>query len=139
MKKISFNLNDIVRFKLTDKGCEYVLKLNRTHPVYLRAPLKYTPDANGWIETELWDFANIFGPTMGMGFDQTVEVTIEMYVPENEQFKKETLTPSKETSLRLAYKRIDILEAAHRKIVAESHDSRAVDYAERALIDAKSN
>jgi len=31
------------------------------------------------------------------------------------------------------------LRRAHRKIVAESHDFRAVDYAERALIDAKSN
>lgn len=72
----SANLNDTVRFKLTHKGYAYIEELNRTHPVYSMAPLKYQPDKDGWIETLLWDFANVFGPTMGMGFDQTVETGI---------------------------------------------------------------
>lgn len=38
-----------------------------------------------------------------------------------------------ETEMQQAWKRIDILESAHRKIVSESHDARAVEYAERAL------
>lgn len=38
-----------------------------------------------------------------------------------------------ERRLTLAYRRIDILESAHRKILKESHDARAVDDAESAL------
>lgn len=63
---------------MTKKGREHIAALNLKHPVYSRCPLKYKADADGWIEAQLWDFANIFGPTMGMGFDQTVEMTIEL-------------------------------------------------------------
>lgn len=73
-----YNLNDRIRFKLTDKGRAYVAELNKTHPVYARCPLQFTADTDGWIEDELWQFANIFGPSFQMGFDPTVETTIQI-------------------------------------------------------------
>ena len=74
----SWNLNDVVRFRMTDKGRKHIDAINSTDPIYSRYPLRFEPDVDGWIETQLWNFANIFGPTFGIGFDQTVETQIEL-------------------------------------------------------------
>lgn len=73
-----YNLNDYVRFKLTDEGRNFIAELNRSHPVYSYAPISFRPDADGWIEDQLWNFAAVFGPTLKMGFGQNVETMIEL-------------------------------------------------------------
>ena len=72
------NLNDQIRFKLKPKGERFIAHLNRTHRVYSKHPITLKPDAHGWCEMILWEFASIFGSTFGMGFDQTVETSIEL-------------------------------------------------------------
>lgn len=71
------NLNDQIEFQLTNKGIEFVKKLNSTDPVYSRFNLQYT-SANFPYKTSLWDFCNIFGPTFCMGFDQTVKTSFKL-------------------------------------------------------------
>lgn len=73
-----WNLNDQVRFKLTNKGRTFVDELNRSHPVYSKHPLVYAPDSDGWIESSLWQFAYVFGAEFTMGFDLVVETSIEL-------------------------------------------------------------
>lgn len=74
------NLNNYVRFKLTDKGREYINALNQNNPIYSRCPLKFKVDSDGWIEEQLWHFMYLFGSEMYMGFEQIVETEIQILV-----------------------------------------------------------
>jgi hypothetical protein len=63
---IEFNLNWNVRFKVTAKGLS-VLNSSARH-------LK--PNRDGYYETQLWVFMELFGPHLSMGFNQPVETSI---------------------------------------------------------------
>jgi len=76
-----FNLNDIIYFKLTKRGQEYIKVLNESHAVYKFCPLKFHENAEGYCYDELWHFASIFGPTLYNGCDSPVEMTI--YIKNN--------------------------------------------------------
>lgn len=75
-KNIKANLNDNVKFKLTEEGRIHVKALNRHHPVYSHAPLVLKEDGDGWCRMTLWEFASIFGETFMCGLHTTVETSI---------------------------------------------------------------
>jgi hypothetical protein len=74
----SANTNNLIRFKLTKLGRERIAEINREHPAYQTCPLHYEEDDEGWCKTELWEFAWVFGPTFGNGFELTVETGIQL-------------------------------------------------------------
>lgn len=77
MNSSTHNLNDEIEFELTDKGVEFVRKLNTSDEIYSRFNLSYTI-SNVPYKMTLWEFCNIFGPTFGIGFDQTVKTTFKL-------------------------------------------------------------
>lgn len=77
MNVTTHNLNDEIEFELTNKGVEFIKKLNSSDEVYSRCNLSYTfPDVP--YKMSLWEFCSIFGPTFGMGFDQTVKTSFKL-------------------------------------------------------------
>lgn len=73
------NLNDTVRFRLTPTG----VALYDAHyealgmkPPAMTLMLKL--DADGWCQTQFWDFCAIFGPGMYCGGDPPVETGVEI-------------------------------------------------------------
>lgn len=85
--KVQFNINNIVRVKLTDYGrsvhaADYVLfwaSVNHpNHPAYA-APKE---DNNGWSEWQLWSLMQAFGKHINLGFGKVCfETTIELTIP----------------------------------------------------------
>lgn len=71
------NLNDYVRFKLTEKGKKLIMDLNNTDEFYKKCPLHFT-QVDSWYESQLWEIANIFGHTFGNGFDNYIETSIKI-------------------------------------------------------------
>lgn len=65
------NLNDQVRFKMTDAGRAFLAK--NTDPPWI-----FQPDADGWCQTELWHFASIFGSSFSVNSALTVETSIQI-------------------------------------------------------------
>lgn len=62
------SLNARVRFKLTPLGKNIIEKGDKYGSYgYLK------PDENGWYETQLWDFMNIFGRHFHIGMNQWTE------------------------------------------------------------------
>lgn len=74
----TINLNDRIRFKLTERGKE----IYRAYwqPYYGdRDPLEHLPaDADGWREEQLWYFANVFGQHFENGLNPPVETMIQV-------------------------------------------------------------
>ena len=56
-----FNLNDIVRVKLTEKGRHIYKEFYKDHPSLIKI------DNDNCIETELWSIMQIFGGHLYMG------------------------------------------------------------------------
>jgi hypothetical protein len=77
---VKFNINDSIRFKFTKTGWDYVNKLNATHYIYSKYPLKYKKDE--WNEEQLWSFMQKFGNKFSMGFECIIETEIEFILPE---------------------------------------------------------
>lgn len=77
MKEFSFNINHMIKVKLTDSGkdilnkhfseinkyCES-LELNYTLTQYVE---EYAEGADGYTKFQLWDFMNIFGSYFRLG------------------------------------------------------------------------
>lgn len=77
--RLAVNLNDTVRFRLTPHG----VALYDAHyeALGMKPPamtLTLRLDADGWCQTQLWNFCNIFGPGMHIGGDVPVETGIEI-------------------------------------------------------------
>jgi len=68
------NLNDHIWLKLTDKGRAVL------HAHYADRPelLQYIETKDGWTKLLLWHAMNVFGPSMGIGFDLVCETTIRV-------------------------------------------------------------
>lgn len=64
MDKIIINLNDNVRFKLTDLGREIYY---HTWPEYPEE------DADGYASMQLWEFVELYGPHIGMAKQNVIE------------------------------------------------------------------
>ena len=78
MKRITVNLNDKIKCRLTDRGKDIYYhqyddlnkKLNWLPPIEPRYP---DVDEDGFTKIQLWKFARIFGPHMGVGAPAIVE------------------------------------------------------------------
>jgi hypothetical protein len=79
----SINLNDIVKVKLTDYGKNiYYHKYDRLIELgYRFVPVFPIEDKNGFIEFQLWDFIQMYGPHIGMGLPDVVS-DLNLYIEE---------------------------------------------------------
>ena len=102
------NLNDTVRFKLTEHGKEvYRAQFDELNEFLKskRAPLCPRPepdiDAEGYTKMQLWNFMEVFGPHTGMGLKPCIEpINIVVDV---ESYKKEAvMMPQKYIPLEAA-------------------------------------
>lgn len=65
-KLFKFNVNQMVRFKLSKEGEKFLDKVNQQEP-YKRFPLIYSKDENGYCRDQLWHVMEIFGETISLG------------------------------------------------------------------------
>ena len=75
-KLISFNVNDFVKVKPTEKGkeiidAEYEFMRNRFPDLNLK-PI-YIIDKDGYLRIQLWHFMNLFGPHFANGGPLLIE------------------------------------------------------------------
>jgi hypothetical protein len=71
----SCNLNDSVRFKLTPRG-EKILKdylAAQQIDFGCNAASCYRKNECGYVTCALWEFMNVFGPHIAMGFNLIIE------------------------------------------------------------------
>lgn len=68
-----FNINNLVRIKLTDEGRAIAAREDR----YFRSP-----DEDGWTSEQLWVVMQVFGPHLFNGGPLMFETEIE--IPEKE-------------------------------------------------------
>ena len=69
MAKVQVNINDMIRFRLTEYGRSVREAWWKEYG--LQAPV-LTPDSNGRVEMQLWEVMQIFGPAMRMGGKQII-------------------------------------------------------------------
>lgn len=80
MERVTFNANDYVYVKLTEKGLrilrEQDARLRKLWPQLppYREPL---PDERGFFRCQLWELMQNFGPHMGMGLNNCFDMDIE--------------------------------------------------------------
>ena len=74
MKEFTFNINNIIKVRLTDTGkdilngyfsglCKYYASIEPDEAI----PDQYAEDDKGYIRFQLWDFMNIFGSYFRLG------------------------------------------------------------------------
>jgi hypothetical protein len=79
MKLLSFNINDCVRVKLTEKGKKMLAEhCGGEIPDWYDTYYKY----DEWYQFQLWDLMNIFGSHIHMGSDNPFETNILIEVEE---------------------------------------------------------
>lgn len=75
MAEITINLNDKVRFKLTDLGREIYY---HQYDDLIKLGVQLTPerpkeDAEGYASMHLWEFVELYGPHIGMAKQNVIE------------------------------------------------------------------
>ena len=81
---IKFNINDIIKIRLTDKGRRILRQrydeLTRYSPnLFKKFPYEEPEvDENGWSTWQMWEVMQIFGPHMGNGFDLCFDTVIQI-------------------------------------------------------------
>lgn len=71
MSEIRFNINDKVRFRLTEDGAKSILR--HEHALVREFGGEYSwfehhkPDADGWHTEQLWHLMEMLGPDMTIG------------------------------------------------------------------------
>ena len=75
MDKIIINLNDKVRFKLTDLGREiYYHQYDDLIAIGVQIRPEYPEeDADGYASMQLWGFVELYGPHIGMAKQNVIE------------------------------------------------------------------
>jgi hypothetical protein len=73
----SFNINHMIRVKLTARG----KRLLQMHRPICSATLRV--DADGWSEWQLWELMQTFGEHCVMGLEPPFETTIEFSIKEH--------------------------------------------------------
>ena len=76
---MKFNINHMVRVKLTDKG----RAIHRENWEILSRKLGYCPpveDKNGWSTWQMWSLMNHFGEHLFCGSEPPFETTIDIVV-----------------------------------------------------------
>ena len=74
----TYNINDKIKVKLTDKGKEILAKEIAKGNSIARLPTDFIPscyqeDIDGYIHPQLWDFMRIFGSHFWNGCSQVIE------------------------------------------------------------------
>lgn len=100
MKEIPFNLNEIVKVKLTDHGHEILKQQHDELNVMIHARGgkgfgEYQPkvDADGYTTFQLWSLMETFGPYIGMCKDEPFNINIKFVVNESKSVR-----PTEQTS-----------------------------------------
>ena len=75
--EIRINLNETVKFKLTDYGktlyyhrYDDFIQMSGTEFVMPHFPKE---DEEGYVTMQLWDFMNLYGPYMSMGSESVIQ------------------------------------------------------------------
>ena len=84
----TFNINDIIKVKLTQKGkliyLEYQIEIQKRFDrdgIKIEVPLNIEVDSEGFSSFQLWRFMEIFGSRMYCGAERVIEGPI-LYLPE---------------------------------------------------------
>ena len=84
----TFNINDIIKVKLTQKGkliyLEYQIEIQKRFDrdgIKIEVPLNIEVDSEGFSSFQLWRFMEIFGSHMYCGAEPVIEGPI-LYLPE---------------------------------------------------------
>ena len=84
----TFNINEIVKVKLTQKGkliySEYQIEIQKRfnrNGIKINVPLSIEVDSEGFSSFQLWKFMEIFGSHMYCGAEPVIEEPI-LYLPE---------------------------------------------------------
>lgn len=75
---MKFNLNDTIKFRITEDGLKYLDAADAGKPPERRTLFK--TDENGWCEGQLWFVMATFGPAMYVGCEPPIETEIEVAV-----------------------------------------------------------
>ena len=84
----TFNINEIIKVKLTQKGkliyLEYQIEIQKRFDrdgIKIEVPLNIEVDSEGFSSFQLWRFMEIFGNHMYCGAEPVIEGPI-LYLPE---------------------------------------------------------
>ena len=84
----TFNINEIIKVKLTQKGkliyLEYQIEIQKRFDrdgIKIEVPLNIEVDSEGFSSFQLWRFMEIFGSHMYCGAEPVIEGPI-LYLPE---------------------------------------------------------
>lgn len=83
----TYNINDKIKVKLTDKGKEILAKEIAKGNSITRLPADFIPscyreDNEGYIHPQLWDFMRIFGSHFWNGCPQVIENNEIIFIDE---------------------------------------------------------
>ena len=86
MKNIKVNLNEPVKFKLTDKGKDIYYhrfdELNDRAGYEMIKPSYPKEDKDDYTTMQLWSFMNLYGPYMKLGYGDQVIKPLEIILLE---------------------------------------------------------
>ena len=83
----TYNINDKIKVKLTDRGKEILAKEIAKGNSIARLPTDFIPscyqeDNEGYIHPQLWDFMRIFGSHFWNGCPQVIEKNEIIFIDE---------------------------------------------------------
>ena len=95
----AFNLNDIIKVKLTDRGKDIYYhqhdELNKFYGKEVLKPRYPKVDSNGFTSFQLWHFMEIYGPHMHIGMNNVIEHN-DIYI-EKKDLNDLVIKPNKKT------------------------------------------
>ena len=80
---MKFNINDNIRFKITEHGWDYIKDKNKTDPVYKLYPKTFKVDSEGYCIEQLWSVMQFFGEGINM-WSLVIETDIELIFPKSD-------------------------------------------------------
>jgi len=81
---MKFNINNYIRYKITEEGWKYIKDKNETDPVYKRYPKTFKVDSEGYCKEQLWCVMQFFGEGISMCFNPLFETDIELVFPKSD-------------------------------------------------------
>ena len=79
MSEVKFNINEIVKVKLTDFGVK-VLKQSYTR--YGLESLKIIKDEEGYTKFQMWELMSTYGKYMGLARENVFDLNIKIVLKE---------------------------------------------------------
>ena len=85
---MKINLNQLVKYRPTEKGFQCLLDDYEAHDQYYKAfidpPERPVVDEDGYAETQLWKLMQTYGKHLNGGFDLPIETEIVLIKQDNE-------------------------------------------------------